>query len=308
MAENQIQRFQEQVGTIEAVAANAALVRSCLNKVLRKDSSDKEVDGDYGTIPGCGHKLALHQPGAEKIGGLFNVRPDYEITVHPIESATPGHREVRAKCNLVHRASGVIAGQGVGVCTTMEKKHRFRWSGDVQIEIDPHDKWHTVEAVACKRAFVLAIRNMAACSDIFGDPPDDSGDKTEPKGRGRPPKASAPPPPQAPAATAPKPAAPPQPAQPPAAQAPSPAATQTPELQSCNGKIIGTRVVSTNAKGQRLIVIDIEGMPSLSTWSETLAAQANDAVGEMAEAQFQEEIGRDGRVYRRAKTIQVIKD
>lgn len=298
----EIQRFQENVGTIEQVAANASLVRDLLKKVLRPDSKGDAVDGDYGTIPGCGAKLALHQPGAEKIGLLFNVRPDYEIQIIPIENATPGHREVRVKCNLVHRASGIVAGQGLASCATMEKKHRFKFGA----EADPHDKWHTVEAVACKRAHTLAIRSLAACSDIFGDPPDDPAEiardnfdsRDIPSGNQPKAKAAAPPPPKkdAPAKEAAKPK-----------EQVKEVSGQVIETQKLCGKITGSRIQFTNAKGQKLVVVDVEGQPNLSTWSETLAAQANDGVGEMAEIEYREELGKDGRTYRRILGIQIIK-
>lgn len=77
----------------------------------------------YGKVPGCGDKPSLHQPGAQLLCYLFRVRADYEI----IERELPGsHREYRITCKLIHMGSDKEVGQGIGICSSMESKFRFR--------------------------------------------------------------------------------------------------------------------------------------------------------------------------------------
>jgi len=81
-------------------------------------------DGEhFGTIPGCGDKKTLLKPGAEKLAMTFRMAPRYEI----IERDLPNnHREYRATCSLESIVTGAFLGEGVGVCSTMEGKYRFR--------------------------------------------------------------------------------------------------------------------------------------------------------------------------------------
>ena len=86
----------------------------------------KEImkDGEhFGTIPGCGDKPTLLKPGAEKICMTFRLSPSYDI----IRDHMPeGHREYQVTCTLTHIPTKQVFGQGVGSCTTMEGKYRFR--------------------------------------------------------------------------------------------------------------------------------------------------------------------------------------
>jgi len=78
--------------------------------------------GDYSTIPGCGNKPTLLKPGAEKICLAFGFVPKYEIEKINLPG---GHREYEITCLLYNR-DGVYQGSGVGTCTTMESKYRYR--------------------------------------------------------------------------------------------------------------------------------------------------------------------------------------
>ena len=80
-------------------------------------------DEHYGVIPGCGDKPTLLKAGAEKITFMFRLAPEYVIQ----EKEYPnGHIEYRVVTTLKHINSGMTMGQGLGVCTTMESKFRFR--------------------------------------------------------------------------------------------------------------------------------------------------------------------------------------
>lgn len=78
----------------------------------------------FGKIPGCGDKLVLLKPGAEKLNLTFRLSPTYEKI---IKTDLPnGHREYEIVCTLTHIPTGQILGQGLGLCTTMESKYRYR--------------------------------------------------------------------------------------------------------------------------------------------------------------------------------------
>lgn len=90
----------------------------------------------YGTIPGCGDKPTLLKPGAEKICATFRLSPAYQITKTELAG---GHREYEITCTLTHINSALVFGQGVGCCSTMEGKYRFRNAGRVCPECDTED-------------------------------------------------------------------------------------------------------------------------------------------------------------------------
>src|SRR5690606_25684207 len=61
------------------------------------------------------------------------------------------------ECRLVHRASGVTVGQGIGSCSSMESKYIDR----------PRDSENTILKMACKRAYIAATLNTHGLSDQF---------------------------------------------------------------------------------------------------------------------------------------------
>lgn len=77
----------------------------------------------YGLIPGCGDKPALMKPGAEKLCLGFRLEPEHEIITTQLGGE---HREITVKTKLRHIGTGNIMGSGVGSCSTMESKYRWR--------------------------------------------------------------------------------------------------------------------------------------------------------------------------------------
>ena len=144
----------------------AEVVRSQVNQIqyLMQDVLQKGTH--YDTIKGCGDRPVLLQPGAEKIALMFRFVPKYEITKEDLGS---NHREYDVTCNLLNE-EGSIVGVGMGLCSTMEKKYRYRkdWQTKATVENeDIADLWNTVLKMAKKRAFVDAVRSTTAASDIF---------------------------------------------------------------------------------------------------------------------------------------------
>jgi|GEM_PF-7052262 len=78
---------------------------------------------DFGVIPGTGKKSTLLLPGAQKALMYFNVYPDFDVETRELES---GHVEYIVKTHLRSRVSQSLVGSGLGSCSTMESKYRWR--------------------------------------------------------------------------------------------------------------------------------------------------------------------------------------
>lgn len=150
-------------------SAPAAAVREQVNQIQYLMKSVLKEGTHYGTIKGCGDKPTLLQPGAEKIAYMFNLVPTYKVER---EQLGDGHREYDVECTLTNRDSGQVMGFGVGECSTMESKYRYRWdwSGGRKRRVenpDVADVWNTCLKMAKKRAFVDAVKSTTAASDVF---------------------------------------------------------------------------------------------------------------------------------------------
>lgn len=89
-----------------------------IRQVMRECMTEGQ---DYGKVPGCGDKPGLFQPGAQKLSMMFQLCPEVqkeEITDYP-----NFHRGYRL---IVRVASGGKFADGVGECSTMESKYRYR--------------------------------------------------------------------------------------------------------------------------------------------------------------------------------------
>ena len=97
-----------------SVLAHVAKVQEIMATLLKNGEH-------YGTIPGT-NKPTLLKPGAEKLTFTFRLLPKFRITKTDLPN---GHREYELVCELWHE-SGVFEGEGVGSCSTMESKYRYR--------------------------------------------------------------------------------------------------------------------------------------------------------------------------------------
>lgn len=216
-----------EVVTQEAAPLSPAQILDQVNliqQVMRAVMRDGE---HYGKIPGCGDKPTLLKPGAEKLAMTFRLRPEFAVEVIDLPR---GHREVRVVCTL-RTANGSVLGQGVGSCSTMESKYRYRsestgrevpkayWaSRDANLLGGPEfsakkfdgrwvivhrvesndlaDAYNTILKMSKKRALVDAVITATAASDIFTQDVEDLPDAEAPKAS--PPKVAAPPQPEGP--------------------------------------------------------------------------------------------------------------
>lgn len=116
----------------------------------------------YGKIPGCGDKPALLKPGAEKLCMTFRLAamPDIQAT-----DMGGGHREYRVLTKLVHIPTGDTWGVGVGVCSTMESKYRYRSdkSSDTMTDIAvPKAYWDAKKATPPNLTLATEVLARAA--------------------------------------------------------------------------------------------------------------------------------------------------
>lgn len=161
MSENALALPVEQQGALE-VRKQVNAIQYLMKDVLQEGTH-------YGIIKGCGTKPTLLQAGAEKIAYMFHFVPTYTVEREDFEG---GHRSYDVTCTLTNRDTGQVMGYGVGECSTLESKYRYRWVGynenrHKEENPDIADVWNTVIKMAKKRAFVDAVKSTTAASDIF---------------------------------------------------------------------------------------------------------------------------------------------
>jgi hypothetical protein len=140
---------------------SVADVRSQVNKIQSLMDAVMQKGQHYGVIPGTSGKPSLLKPGAEKLCFVFRYAAEFSIERmdHP-----ELHREYIVTCTLKDTTGRIVA-QGVGSCSSMEKKYRYRRDGGENPNIA--DVWNTVLKMAKKRAHVDASITACAASDIF---------------------------------------------------------------------------------------------------------------------------------------------
>jgi hypothetical protein len=103
---------------VEMVVARARKVQELMKDCMTEGQH-------FGKIPGT-DKPTLLKPGAEKLNFTFRLvatYPDIERLDLPNE-----HREYQILCRLLHQGTGQLIAEGVGSCSTMESKYRYRWA------------------------------------------------------------------------------------------------------------------------------------------------------------------------------------
>jgi hypothetical protein len=190
--ERSMVNFEDHAMTSAHLISQVQLIKNVMEAVMRNGVH-------YGTIPGCGDKPTLLQPGAQKLCLTFRLAPTYEIITNDFPG---GHREYDVICTLKSIVTNEIVGSGVGCCSTLEGRYRYRqettgkevpnsywktrnpdelggtnckpqkregkWVIVQRVEHDnPADYWNTCKKMAIKRALVSAIIQTTAASDIF---------------------------------------------------------------------------------------------------------------------------------------------
>ena len=115
--------------TAQDVAARIGRVQEVMKGVMQGPSKENAMGVHYGLIPGCGDKPTLLQPGAQILGVTFGIYADPTETIVDMPN---GHREVRVKVAMRRLDTDAVVAYGMGSCSTMEAKYRFR-KGDAEV-------------------------------------------------------------------------------------------------------------------------------------------------------------------------------
>jgi len=123
---------EEQPLSANAIQSQDNIIQQVMRQVMKEGEH-------YGKIPGT-DKPSLYKPGAEKLSMTFRLAPRYAIEKVDLPN---GHREYDVTCELTHIHTGVFLGSGVGCCSTMEAKYRWRWDFESTGKAVPKDYWKT---------------------------------------------------------------------------------------------------------------------------------------------------------------------
>lgn len=99
------------------VVSQIALIQSVMKSAMKQDEH-------YGIIPGC-VKPSLLKAGAEKLCLTFRLAPEYNTEERWLEN---NHYYCKVVCTLMQITSGQKWGEGIGSCSTLESKYRYRKS------------------------------------------------------------------------------------------------------------------------------------------------------------------------------------
>ena len=100
---------------INNVLAHYQYVQQVMNDIMREGTH-------YGgSFPGDTKKNLL-KPGADALGVAFRFCTDFEVEERSFENY---HREYRVTCHI-KTATGILVSQGLGTCSTLESKYRWR--------------------------------------------------------------------------------------------------------------------------------------------------------------------------------------
>jgi len=138
----QILPFQPAINATPGLTEGAVAVTDITKQYDLIVQAMKQVmkEGEhYGTIPGCGDKKTLKKPGAEVLLVLFGLSTDVIVSRFDMPNS---HREVECKIT-VFAPSGRQLGTGVGSCSTMESKYRFRTGpSEITGKLVPQEYWN----------------------------------------------------------------------------------------------------------------------------------------------------------------------
>jgi hypothetical protein len=166
--ENELMVVEQEERSVDVVKAQVYKVQALMRELMHEGEH-------YGVIPGTGKKPTLYKAGAEKLCFTFKLAPEFEVIPAALEAS---HREYSVKCRLRSMGNQQIVGEGVGSCSTMESKYRYRKdrNGNRIENADIADVYNTVLKMAKKRAFVDATITATAASDIFTQDVEDMAD------------------------------------------------------------------------------------------------------------------------------------
>ena len=103
---------------LDELKRRANMVTNIKRQIMQKDVH-------FGVVPGCGTKPTLLKNGAELLCMAFKLAPDAKVEIADLGN---GHREYTVTTTLTSIVTGVPVATGLGSCSTMESKYRYRGS------------------------------------------------------------------------------------------------------------------------------------------------------------------------------------
>lgn len=148
--------MENQLAVYEAMPLSAPQIQAQVNLIQEVMKAVMKDGEHYGKIPGCGDKPSLLKPGAEKLMFTFRLVADPEVEVFELYHPTvQGHREYRVKVRI-SSMNGTYMGGGIGSCSTMENKYRFRGGEKINTEKPvPKEYWNLKSAGKIAEAHAL---------------------------------------------------------------------------------------------------------------------------------------------------------
>lgn len=114
--EKRLELLAGQQKQLDRLLGRLVLAQEVVRTVMKKDVH-------FGaSFPGD-KKVNLLKAGADALGVAFQIYPEFEEIV---EELPGGHKNIKVHCIMKDQVSGVTVGMGVGSCSTMESKYRWR--------------------------------------------------------------------------------------------------------------------------------------------------------------------------------------
>lgn len=190
--------------TAASMRAHVNLIQEVMKAVMIGPSKDNPEGVHYGIIPGT-KKKTLYKAGAEVLCATFHIAPSYRAE----ELSGPDFVRYRVTCVGTHQASGVVMGEGLGECSSMEEKYKWRKASAnrefdntpedrrrykygynaserkeyeiKQVRTEQADLANTILKMACKRSLTAMTLNVLAASDIFSQDIEDLPEELRPE-------------------------------------------------------------------------------------------------------------------------------
>jgi len=170
--------------------ATAMEIRAQVNLIQEVMQAVMKSDVHYGIVPGT-KKPSLYKPGSEKILSTFR------IAVEPVVTDLSTHDEARyrVETRATSQATGMYLGSGIGECSSMEEKYKWRaavcreefdetpddrrrmvWKRGyqdkpnyqiAQVRTNHADVANTILKMAKKRSQIDVTLTVTAASDVF---------------------------------------------------------------------------------------------------------------------------------------------
>jgi hypothetical protein len=137
IVEQQAASMQIVNGNDYMIGLNELKTRANMVTKIKREIMRENVH--WGKVPGCGDKPTLLKNGAELLCMAFKLAPDAKVDISDLGN---GHREYTVTTTLLSIVTGTPIATGLGSCSTMESKYRYRGAELVNTgKPVPQDYW-----------------------------------------------------------------------------------------------------------------------------------------------------------------------